>query len=209
MSVMVEKLITAEEPNSIYLDIFPKQGATCLKPIWLTLYVVSVATLVAVLAASGKIVNTLWIDQPPVQLRVSTAVTAALCFALVLSLQDKIRAKSVYYAFLAVIFWLGLYEIVWYYTAVPFYGYDLRLFEFAGLFGWVLLGVKEVYHTRPPKIAIALYGVFALTMGLWVAAGFRVNFLEKADINMASEAFNVVSKGALAFAFALHIGQKK
>src|SRR5450756_3185887 len=59
--------------------------------------------------------------------------------------------KPLYYALLSVIFFLGLYEIVWYYIAAYFFGYDLRIFEFASLGGWVLLCIKEVYPQKPRK----------------------------------------------------------
>ncbi len=57
------------------------------------------------------------------------------CFVLVLFLQRENTLKSIYYALLAVIFSLGLFEILWYYTAAAFRGGNLEIFQFAALFG--------------------------------------------------------------------------
>jgi len=136
-------------------------------------------------------------------------VTAVFCFALVLFLQGKLLWKPLYFAFLAVIFFLGLYEVVWYYLAVFSFGYDLRIFQFAALGGWVLLGLKEVYPKKPPKVSMVLYGLFAAAMVLWVATGFDVNNLGDAKFSVTGEVFNVTSKAALGLAYAVHIGTKK
>jgi hypothetical protein len=58
-------------------------------------------------------------------------------------------------------------------------------------------------------LSIVLYGVFIATMVLWVETGFNVNYLGNASFSIVGEALNVVSKGALAFAFAVHIGSKR
>jgi hypothetical protein len=71
----------------------------------------------------------------------------------------------------------------------------------------VLLGIREVYHKRPPRVSMALYGASVVSIILYVATGFEVNFTQHPDIHILGEVFNVMSKTALAFA--LHIGLKK
>lgn len=168
-----------------------------------------VAAFSAVLAAGLVRVEGIWFVFPSSEMRISTLATVFLVFALVLLLQGRIRWKPFYYAWLAVIFFLGFYEIVWYYVAVPFFGYDLRLFAFAALAGWIVLCVREVYSVKPSKRSICLYTVFAATMVLWVAAGFPVNSPGQPGFSITGEIFNEVSKTSLGLAFAFHIGAKK
>jgi len=111
-------------------------------------------------------VNGIWFVFPIGNIRISTVVTAVFCFSLVLFLQKKILWKPLYYALLAVVFFLGLYEIVWYYLAAFSFGYDLKIFQFAALTGWVLLAVREVYPKKPPKASMVLYGFFVVAMVL-------------------------------------------
>jgi hypothetical protein len=59
------------------------------------------------------------------------------------------------------------------------------------------------------KISIALYLLFAATMVFWVATGFAVNNPGQLSFSIMGEVFNEVSKGALALAFAFHIGSKE
>ena len=171
--------------------------------------VVIVAVISVMLAAHVVSVDGLWFVFGIGNIRVSTVVTAVFCFTLVLFLQGKFGWKPLYYGLLAVIFFLGLYEIVWYYLAAFSFGYELRIFQFAALAGWVLLCVKEVYPKRPPKFSMVLYGLFVATMVLWVATGFEVNNLGEAQFSVTGEVFNATSKVALALAYAVHIGTKK
>ena len=142
-------------------------------------------------------------------IRISTLFAAYASFALVLFMQRKNTVKSIYYAVLAVVFSTGLFEILWYYSAAAYRGWDLRFFAFATLFGWVLLGIREVYNKRPPKVARILYLVFVVTMLVWLASGFSFNDLGSASFSVSDEILNVVSKTALFFAFAIHIGSVK
>jgi hypothetical protein len=175
----------------------------------LLLVVVIVAVFSVMLAAHVVSVDGIWFVFSIANIRVSTVVTAVFCFALVLFLQGKLGWKPLYYALLAVIFFLGLYEIVWYYLAAFSFGYDLRIFQFAALGGWVLLGLKEVYRKEPPKVSMVLYGFFVAIMVVWVATGFEVNNLGDPKFSIMGEVFNVTSKAALGLAYAVHIGTKK
>ncbi len=166
------------------------------------------AVFAALLAANIISVVGIWLVFPISNLRISTFVTILFCFLLVLFMQGKIFWRPLYYAVLAVIFFLGLYEIVWYNFAVHYSGFEPRYFEFAALAGWVLLCIREVYPTKPPKLSIALYVLFAVCMVLWAETGFQVNYLGNAEFSFTGEAFNVISKAALAIAFAIHIGSK-
>jgi hypothetical protein len=109
---------------------------------------------------------------------------------------------------LSVIFFLGLYEIIWYQIAAHFFHYNLRIFEFMALAGWVFLCVREIYPNKPPKISLVFYALFVIIMVLWVGTGFAVNNSETPTFSISGEAFNVTSKTALAIAFAYHIGKK-
>lgn len=100
-------------------------------------------------------------------------------------------------------------KVVWYYIAAAAFGYELRIFQFAALAGWVLLCLREAYPHRPPKLSLVLYALFVVTMVLWVASGFAVNNLGDPSFSIVGEAFNVTSKAALALAFAIHIGTKR
>lgn len=168
-------------------------------------FVFAVFMLVATNVAK---IEGVWFISSIVTIRVSTFLTAAACFALVLFLQGRITLKSIYYASLAVIFFLSLFEIVWYYVAAGFNGYDLRIFQFAALFGWVLLGIREVYSKKPPRLSIIFYGVFAVSMLLWIGTGFEFNDLGNSAFSIIGETFNVISKAALAIAYSVHIGSK-
>ena len=169
---------------------------------------VLIALAVMLITGFGK-VESLWIVFPLSGIRISTLAALLVSFALVLWLQRKNTLKSVYYAILAVIVPMALFEITWYYTAAAFRGWDLRILQFAALFGWVLLGIREVYKKRPPKISILLYGMFIVSMGLWISTGFSFNDLSNPTFSFSSEALNVVSKSTLIFGFAIHIGTTK
>jgi hypothetical protein len=173
------------------------------------LFVVAVLAVFAVLIEADIVVVVgVWLVFPFSNLRISTLLTILTCFLLVLFLQGKILWRPLYFAILAVIFFLALYEIVWYNLAVHYSGFEPRYFEFAALAGWVLLCVREVYPQKPSKLSIVLYGLYVVCMVLWVATGFQVNYLGSAELSITGEVFNVVSKAALGLAFAIHIGSK-
>jgi hypothetical protein len=151
-------------------------------------------------------IESLWFIFPLSGIRISTLTTAISCFALVLFLQRRNTLKSIYYASLAIIVPMALFEIIWYYSAAPSRGWDLRIMQFAALFGWVLLGISAVYRKRPPKISILLYGVFVISFIVWLGTGLPFNSLGYLPYSFSAEVFNVVSKAALFFAYAIHIG---
>lgn len=176
-----------------------------VKPV-LIVVVVLIAFAVMVDAGFAK-VESLWFVFPLSGIRVSTVAAAIACFALVLFLQRRDTLKSIYYALLAVIFPMSLFEITWYYSAAAFRGWDLKIMEFAALFGWVLLGIREVFRKRPPRISILLYGIFAISFAIWLGTGFTFNDLGNSSFSVLGEALNVVSKATLFFAYAIHIGE--
>ncbi len=173
----------------------------------LTLILAVVLIAVGAVVASGFAkVESLWIVFPLVKIRISTLAKALACFALVLFMQRKNALKSVYFAFLAVIVPMGLFEIIWYYSAAFSRGWDLRIMQFAALFGWILLGINVIFRQRPPKISVFLYGTFVLTFAIWLGTGFKSNDLGAFPFSFSAEVFNVISKGALFFAYATHVG---
>jgi hypothetical protein len=186
-----------KEPNQKRKEI--------VKPV-LIVAIVLVVLVVMVETGFAKI-ESLWFIFPLSGIRISTVATAVACFAIVLFLQRRNTLKSVYYAFLAVIVPMALFEIVWYYSAAPSRGWDLRIMQFAALFGWVLLGISAISHKRPPKISILLYGVFVISYVAWLGTGFTFNSLGYLPYSFSGEVFNVVSKGALFFAYAFHVGK--
>ena len=164
--------------------------------------------LLAGMAATGFAkIESLWFIFPLSGIRVSTGTTAIACFAIVLFLQRRNTLKSVYYALLAVIVPMASFEIMWYYSAAAIKGWDLKIMQFAALFGWVLLGISAIIRKNPPKISILLYGIFAFSFAVWLATGFAFNDLSNSSFSVSAEILNVVSKGALFFAYALHIGK--
>jgi hypothetical protein len=176
-----------------------------VKPI---LIVTAVLLVLAVMVATGVAkIESYWFVFPLSGIRVSTVATAIACFAIVLFLQIRYTFKSVYNAFLAVIFPLALFEIMWYYSAAAFRGWDLRIMEFAALFGWVLLGIIAVIRKTPSKTSILLYGIFVSSFAIWLATGFAFNDLGNSSFSISAEILNIVSKGALFFAYAFHIGK--
>lgn len=178
-----------------------------IKPVLIVFAVL--VTLFVMVETKWVKIESLWFVFPFSEIRISTVVTAIACFALVLFLQRKNTLKSIYYALLTVIFSMGLFEIVWYYSAAAFRGWDLRIFQFAALFGWVLLGIREVYQKRPSKLSTVLYVVFAVSVLMWIGTGFGFNDLGNSSFSVSGEILNVVSKAALFIAYALHIGSFK
>lgn len=153
-------------------------------------------------------IESLWVIFPFMTMRISTMVTTILSFVLVLFLQQKTRYKLFYYAVIAVFFSMSLYEFVWYYIAAGFRGWNLRIFPFAALLGWVFLGIREVVSKRPSRLSMLLYTVFVISMLLWAGTGFEFNDLGNPSFSISGEILNVTSKAALAIAYALHIGIK-
>ena len=175
-----------------------------IKPV---LIIVSVLIVLAILFATGFVkIESIWFIFPLSGIRISTLAVAFACFAFVLFLQRRNTLKSVYYALLAVIVPMALFEIIWHYSAAAFNGMDLRIMQFAALFGWVLLGVTAVFRTRPPRISVLLYGIFAISFAFWLGTGFKYNDLGSPSFSFFGEILNVVSKTALFFAYAFHIG---
>lgn len=175
-----------------------------LKPI---LIVGAVLIILALMVSTGFAkIESLWFVFPLSGIRISTLIVAIVCFAFVLFLQRRNTLKSLYYAMLAVIVPMALFEIIWYYSAVAFNGYDLRIMQFAALFGWVLLGISAVFHTRPQRISLVLYGIFAISFAIWLGTGFKFNYTGSPSFSFIGEALNVVSKTALFLAYAFHIG---
>lgn len=142
-------------------------------------------------------------------IRISTVATALACFMLVLFLTRKKGFKSIYYASLAVIFSTGLYEIVWFNLAVLLDGWGPRILEFSALLGWVFLGLREVFRTKPPRISIALYSIYVASMIVWVSLGFKFNVPGTTNYDFIGETLNVVSKFSLPIGYAFHIALAK
>jgi hypothetical protein len=171
------------------------------------LIVATVLTIIAFIVATGFAkIESLWFIFPLSGIRISTLIVAIACFAFVLFLQRRNTLKSLYYALLAVIVPMALFEIIWYYSAAAFNGYDLRIMQFAALFGWVLLGISAVFHTRPQRISLVLYGIFAISFAIWLGTGFKYNDTGSPSFSFLGEVLNVGSKTALFLAYAFHIG---
>ena len=102
---------------------------------------------------------------------------------------------------------MAAFEIMWYYSAAVFRGWALNIMQFGALFGWVLLGIAAIFHKKPSRISLLLYGLFAVTFVIWVATGFTFNGLGDSSFSFSAEVFNVISKGALFFAYAFHVGK--
>jgi hypothetical protein len=114
----------------------------------------ALVVLAVFLAFSVAKVESLWIVFPFSEMRISTMTTLLACFGMVLWLQRKNPIKSIYYAILAVLVPMGLFEIYCFYSAATLRGWDLRILQFAALFNLVLLEIREVYNRRPPKFSI-------------------------------------------------------
>lgn len=178
--------------------------AKIAKPV---LIVAAVLFALGVMTATGFTkIESLWFVFPLSGIRISTLITSIICFAIVLFLQRRNMLKSIYYAILAVIVPMALFEILWYYSAALLNGWDLKIMQFAALFGWVLLGIREVYRKRPLRISILLYALFVFSFVTWLGTGFKFNDLSNPSFSLSAEVLNVVSKCALFFAFAFHIG---
>jgi hypothetical protein len=172
------------------------------------LIVAAAAAVLALLVVFGYAnVESLWFDLSLSGIRISTLASAFVCFGLVLFMQRRSTLKSVYYAVLAVIVPMAAFEIMWYYSAMAFRGWDPKIMQFAALFGWVLLGIAAVIHTKPSKTSLLFYAAFVVVFAVWIATGFHFNDLGNPTFNVSAEVFNVVSKGALFFAYAFHVGK--
>jgi len=171
------------------------------------LIVAIVLIILALMFATGFAkIESLWFVFPLSGIRISTLTVAIACFTFVLFLQRRNTLKSLYYALLAVIVPMALFEILWWYSAVVFNGYDLRIMQFAALFGWVLFGISAVFHKRPLRISLALYGIFIISFSIWLGTGFNFNYQGSPSFSFFGEVLNVVSKTALFLAYAIHIG---
>ncbi len=189
--------------STIFKELIKKRREI-VKPV---LIVGTVLVALAVMGATGLVrIENLWLIFPLSGIRVSTVATALVCFVIVLFMQRRNTLKSLYYALLAVIVPMALFEIIWWYSAVAFNGYDLRILQFAALFGWILLGISAVFHKLLPRISIVLYGIFAISFPLWIGTGFKFNYLGSPSFSFFGEVFNLVSKTALFLAYAFHIG---
>ena len=178
-----------------------------IKPV---LIVVSILiTLIVTVATRWAKIERIWLVFPFSEIRISTVIIALACFALVLFMQRGNTLKSIYYASLGVVFSLALFEILWYYSAAAAGGWDLRIFQFSALFGWVVLGIREVFPKRPPKVSVVLYGVFVISMAIWVGTGFSFNDLSNPSFSVSAEVLNVLAKASLFVAYAFHIGSAK
>ena len=176
-----------------------------VKPV---LIIAAVLLVLVVMVAIGFArIESLWFIFPLSGIRVSTVAAAIACFAFVLFLQRQNTLKSVYYAFLAVIVPMALFEIIWYYSAAAYRGWDLKIMEFGALFGWVLLGIITVIRIKPPKISIFLYGIFAFSFAMWLASGFAFNDLGNSSFSVSAEILNILSKSTLFFGYAFHIAK--
>jgi hypothetical protein len=153
-------------------------------------------------------VEGIWFITAIAAIRISTLATKSLCFSLVIFLRRKNTWKAIYYALVAVVFSMGLYEFVWYYISVALRGFEPKIFQFAALFGWILLGVREVYSSRPSRVCLVLYGIYVASMVVWVATGFQYNDLGNTGFTYLGESLNVMSKTALTLGYALHIGEE-
>jgi hypothetical protein len=160
---------------------------------------------------SGQVkIEGLWFVFPySNSIRVSTVGTGIACFMLVLFLTRRKGLKSIYYASLAVIFSIGLYEIVWFNLAVVIDGWGQRIWEFSALLGWVFLGLREVFRTKPPRISIALYSIYVASMIAWISLGFKFNVPGTTNYDFVGETFNIVSKFSLPIGYAFHIALAK
>jgi len=87
--------------------------------------------------------------------------------------------------------------------------WEQRNWAFAALLGWVFLGLREVFRTRPPRISIALYVTYVASMIAWICLGFKFSVLGTSSYDFAGETFNVVSKFSLPIAYAFHIALAK
>ncbi len=154
-------------------------------------------------------VEDIWFIFPIMAIRISTVISAMICFSIVIFLQRANTWKSLYYATLAVIFTMGVYEFVWYNLAVALKGYELRLFPFLALLGWIFLGIREVYPYRPQKISLILYIVYVFSMIIWVVTGFNFNDLGNPNFSFTGELLNITSKAAITIGYSLHLGSKK
>jgi len=146
---------------------------------------------------------------PILDMRITTGFSAIFCFSIVVFLQRRRTLASIYYAIVAVIFAMSLYEFIWFHIGVALKGYEPKIFQFVALFGWIILGIREVKNEKPPLISSVLYGVYIISMILWAATGFQINVHDDPNFTYLGEFFNIVSKTSLDFGYALHIGLKR
>jgi hypothetical protein len=122
-----------------------------------TLIVLAILVALIVMVQTKWVrIESLWFVFPFSGIRISTLFTAIACFALVLFLQRENTLKSIYYALLAVIFSLGLFEMVWYYTAAAFWGMEFGDFSVCCAF-WL----GSSWHSRSvSKAPVKIFDFF-------------------------------------------------
>ena len=165
--------------------------------------------VLGILSTQVKIEGLLLVFPYSNSIRASTVAIAVACFILVLFLTRKTGLKSLYYASLAVIFSIGLYEIVWFNLAVVLDGWGRRIWEFTALLGWVFFGFKRGVPNQPPQISIALYCIYVVSMIAWISLGFKFNVPRTTSYDFVAETLNVVSKVSLPIGYAFHLSLAK
>lgn len=136
-----------------------------------------------------------WIWFPAVgPIRLSTVLGAVIMFGAVSVARRDVLAGAV--AFLT---WTSLFETIFGWIGFVVYHSPLGplIWVTAALAGWVILGWKM--NIRPDwRLSL----VFALTMAVWIAAGFHSNVAGHANpINVRDEVLNEVAKSSLGLAY--------
>lgn len=127
-------------------------------------------------------------------IRITTVLTALLLFFYALY-----RTRKPITAFLAMMAWASLYEIIWLLTDMLMHNQPVTnvFWISAALTAWPLLA-----YTRDIKPERLFLFVFAITWMIWILTGFNGNHRGVEPYSWTNEAIYVSTKSLIALAYA-------
>ena len=143
-----------------------------------------------------KLIHPQWIELGFIgSIRISTLLTAIVVFVYVL-----IQTRSFFIAFLSIMAWASLYEIVFVLTDSIIHNMPWsRTF-------WIVIALMAypiLVHTQGIRPNRLLLLIFSITWVIWVLFGFNYNSYNDPTYISQNELLNVLSKTILALAYAL------
>jgi hypothetical protein len=152
----------------------------------------------------------LWLFVGSAPIRLSTVITFLAVFLFV-AWKFRARKRTGFYnGFVAALFTLFLYEVLFNITGrfpptdmLPFWGVGLLACS-------MLLGILQAKnHFVRGKLSMILFLAFLIDWLVWVLIGFPFNLLSAQSLNLVAEAFNVSTKVLLPFGYATGLQSAK
>jgi hypothetical protein len=157
----------------------------------------------------------IWLVIPWVgNIRLSTIATFASIFFYVLWKFRKQRKIAFYHALVTVAFTASLYEIIFNIFAsqptLESISTHLWIWQYLALGGWFIVGFKQAkdkFVLR--RSSFLLICICLAAWGSWLFIGFPYNVHGGDQLNLAGEAFNIITKTTLPFGYAFGLQPDK